>query len=977
MGPEEGTHLIGRAHEVARLSEAVREARHRAVLVVLHGLPGVGKSSLLAKVCREAASAGFMVRRASSSPDGSSQPFAPLLDALELGGAGAARKRAREMLASSSGGSSVAPLFVLAADSRWQAIDALCEVVSSDAHAAPLLLALDDLHWAEASAAIALRSFRQRLHDQPVLLVVTSRPSVEGELGAILQSLEDSADVVIELNRLSDAQADQLAEQCVGSALSEDMRAFFRPTRGNPLLIHQFAYDVASLGENASKALMRKSSGLAGRSAKSAKSAAFAGSAGSAGSAKTRSSDPQANDATPGLPSDGPAHMALAVDGLLARRFEHLAPKVLGLAKVASTIGNSFESELLRKAADLDKTALVVGVAALREVGLFLPDDGTKLLRFSHDLLRSGIYRTCSNEERSIMHGRVAEVLVGTGASAGAIAWHMGEQPDGVAVDRRRWLLQAADEASGTSPGLAAKLLEEALAGVELDAEEFRSDFLSLVGHLASSGRVGESERLSFSLLQQKLSPEDELTLRWWLASVLFAQSRLTEGLAVANVGWEQARDPVTGARMAALVCLIKLLLLDPTFVDTLPLAQQAAALANDPSATTIVNSLASRVAVNRLDLDEALRFATEAVRAADEDRSGLAHRYQPIYFLALVMLDFVDKPALAKYLSLGRRRAEQTGTGWSNSLFLATSSLVAQRDGRFDDALADARAAIAVSEESGIYIGVVFAHAVCAIVFVMRGDFRSAREAITDGQEVLSRDLLQFGSDILAAAEVELRVAEGHVAEGLESALETSEFYAAIGFRTAMLSAFQPILFYGHLVSREQRLAMSERVEQLFANSGESGDYLLQPARAILQAQRSGTGDAWRGAVKAVDGEGWGFHAAMVRASAAVALQAVDPEAARLFAVDANDRLSKATAFAEQARLSHLLGPKRARKGNAPTLSRTERSVAGLLAEGLSNRAIADQTGQSVRTVEAHVASILRKLNVSSRARVAAMLRN
>jgi DNA-binding CsgD family transcriptional regulator len=497
------------------------------------------------------------------------------------------------------------------------------------------------------------------------------------------------------------------------------------------------------------------------------------------------------------------------------------------------------------------------------------------------------------------------------------------------------------------------------------------------VGHLGSSGRVTDSERLSFALLEQKLSAEDELTLRWWLASVLFAQSRLTEGLAIANVGWEQARDPVTKARMAALVCLIKLLLLDPSFEETLPLAQEAALAANDPSAATIVNSLASRVAVNRLDLDEALRFATAAVHAADEDRSGLAHRYQPIYFLALVMLDLVDKSALVKYLSLGRRRAEQTGTGWSNSLFLATSSLVAQRDGRFDDALADARAAIAISEESGIYIGVVFAHAVCAIVFVMRGDFDSAREAIADGQVILSRDLLQFGSDILAAAEAELRIAEGDVVGGLNFSLDTSEFYAAIGFRTAMLSSFQPVLFYGHLLTREQRMEIGKRVAKLLDTSGESGEYLLKPAQAVLEAHRKGTIESWHNAIKAVDGEGWGFHAAMVRASAACALQAAEPEAARLFAVDANERLGKATAFAEQGRLAGLLGPRRARKGNTPALSRTERSVAGLLAEGLSNRAIADQTGQSVRTVEAHVSSILRKLNVTSRARVAAMLRN
>jgi DNA-binding CsgD family transcriptional regulator len=56
-----------------------------------------------------------------------------------------------------------------------------------------------------------------------------------------------------------------------------------------------------------------------------------------------------------------------------------------------------------------------------------------------------------------------------------------------------------------------------------------------------------------------------------------------------------------------------------------------------------------------------------------------------------------------------------------------------------------------------------------------------------------------------------------------------------------------------------------------------------------------------------------------------------------------------------------------------APSLSPREREVAGLIAEGLSNRAIADRLGLSERTIEAHVEHILGKLGFRSRARVAA----
>jgi DNA-binding CsgD family transcriptional regulator len=55
--------------------------------------------------------------------------------------------------------------------------------------------------------------------------------------------------------------------------------------------------------------------------------------------------------------------------------------------------------------------------------------------------------------------------------------------------------------------------------------------------------------------------------------------------------------------------------------------------------------------------------------------------------------------------------------------------------------------------------------------------------------------------------------------------------------------------------------------------------------------------------------------------------------------------------------------------------LTRTERTVASLVAQGLTNRQIAEQLFVSPRTVDAHLAHIFRKLDIGSRARLAALM--
>ena len=712
---------------------------------------------------------------------------------------------------------------------------------------------------------------------------------------------------------------------------------------------------------------------------------------------------------------------APAVDRLVALRFAKLEPNAIETVRAAAVLGTAapFDDVIALRRLALSRsietstddaklrTRTAADVDALRGVGLLrmeahepasagttavakrnggrAPSLGESagtgvVLHFAHDLLRDGVLRECSAAERDSLHSDAATIIAERGGAAGAIAWHLGaaEASDVPASsDRRRWLVHAAGEAAVTSPGLAARLLEEAVQGVDVGDVDMRSSFVSLVGHLASSGRLADSERLVRGLLAVPLVPGDELVLRWWLSSILFASGRMVEGLAVAEDGLGGARDPVTLARMSALIALIKVLQLDPGFVEALARAEVEAEKAGDPSATTIVRCLQSRRHGNALSITASHEDAVRAVESADSDVHGLAHRYQPLFFLCMTLLDRADRAGLARHIALGRRRAMQTGTSWADTLYLSLSAQMALREGRFDDALADARAAIAVSEDSGVKIGIVSAHATCAIVFSLRGDRASAETSLAFGSLGLAHDPLQLGADALAATATQ-RLLLGDVVVGLEAAMGAAEFFAAIGFFTSALEAVQPVLAF--LNRCDDRGPWIARLFALFSADQADladADGVLVAFRAQLRAFRVGTAAAWTDAVAAVDAEGWPLRAAFVRLCAAgVAARLGDDRLAQTWAADAHARLESFTAFEPASRAAVLTGRNKPRRTLAAPLSPTERRIASLISDGLSNREIAEETGQSVRTVEAHVSSVLRKLDVASRAKVAALLR-
>ena len=170
--PVAGSTLVGRASEIAVLTEAARAAAAgRGRAVVISGEPGIGKTRLAEEVVRAATADGFVVAWARCHESAASAPYWGYTQIAEqLLEAGVVSDDARDGISAAGGGvHTIDP----GADSPTLHSTMVAALRSTTR---PLLLVADDLQWADASSLRALEFVAGSLSSVPVLLVATVRP---------------------------------------------------------------------------------------------------------------------------------------------------------------------------------------------------------------------------------------------------------------------------------------------------------------------------------------------------------------------------------------------------------------------------------------------------------------------------------------------------------------------------------------------------------------------------------------------------------------------------------------------------------------------------------------------------------------------------------------------------------------------------------------------------------------------------------
>ena len=254
--------FVGRIHErnlLARPAEDTSTAR-RAVL--LAGEPGIGKTRLAAAVAADAHAAGALVLYGRCDEDASA-PYQPIVEALSTYAAAVPGSTLRAQLGHS--GAELARLVPEIADvvptkpsqpgadpdsDRYRLFDAVSRFVVALAATRPVVVVVDDLHWADKPTLLLVRHLLRATAELPILLLGTYRDtelSPNQPLAGVLADLR--REQLIERIALDGLREEDVGELClatVGRDLPiEVVAAVHRQTQGNPFFVGEVLHHLA------------------------------------------------------------------------------------------------------------------------------------------------------------------------------------------------------------------------------------------------------------------------------------------------------------------------------------------------------------------------------------------------------------------------------------------------------------------------------------------------------------------------------------------------------------------------------------------------------------------------------------------------------------------------------------------------------------------------------------------------------------
>ena len=931
--------FVGRARELWELERALAAAQERSgATVLVGGEAGIGKTRLVSELATRGRAARLEVLLGRSIDlVGTDLPYQPFVEALRPLG----------------------ELRHVDARSQLRVFEETLGLLTERASEAPVLLMLEDLHWADTSTLDLVVYLAHNLDERPILLVATYRadePSSAERVRRLAEGVRRSGSaVLLELGPLDDDDlAALLTAHADGPLPTMLTDAIVGRSEGNPFFAEEL---LAAAG-------------------------------------------------------DERGELPRGLRDLLLQRVARLDPQTQSLMRIASAAGRDVAYPLFQ-VAGLPERDVRDSLRRAVEHRVLVADQQTGSFRFRHALLAEAIYSTILPGEREELHARLAQELTRDGAAKAAEL-----APHWAAAGRTTEALSASVDAAREAEAMFAPA--EALAHLEralmlwdavptaeklagLDLAQLCSWTAELASQTGSAPRAVDLMRRAIELVAES-EPLRAALLREPLGRYLFESGNYEAGLAA----FEQAVEltpphPPSPERASALAALALGLMLVWRYDDSLATCERALAVARQVGAGRAeLRALVAR----GVDLaylgrgDEGLAELRLALRLAE--RSGDPIALDRTYAHLTDVLTMLGHPKeSAGVAETALKRLRRYGIDETTLVSNRVEALVASGD--WDEA--DRVSTASLRRMSANYPHHLLF--VRAELEVGRGEFSEARahfEAARSNLESLDFALAWYDAFV---AELDLwerrwTDADERVREGLASARrpDTAQIrvrLCAVGLRAqAELAAFAR--------ARRDADAVRDRIDR-------SKKLLAAARRAAAKASAvTPNADGWRALAEAeyervrgaAQPERWSAAAqtweqlerpplaaycrwrqaeALVAAGASrpetsVPLRAAHAVAARL---RATPLLRELELLGERARLNLASAERESSAGKhglEETLGLTPREaeVLTLVARGYTNREIAATLVISVKTASVHVSHILRKLGAPHRREAAAI---
>ena len=924
-----GGQLVGRLDELATIGEALRDRRGTHLLAI-EGAPGIGKTRLLDEAAASARSGGARVLRARGSELERELPFGVMRQLLEPVLRGLAGDERAALMAGD------AALAAPALDLRpsRQTVDAfavlagLYWLIAAIASVEPLVLCVDDLHWADEPSLRALAYLLGRLDGVDAQLCVALRPHEPGSEEVVIAEIVSAPrSVVVRPAPLDREAATALVRARLDpEAAPEFCAACQATTQGNPLLLCELSRELADRGVQPTAA------------------------------------------AAATVDEVIPRGIAPSV----LRRVRGVHPHASAVAGAVAILGDGTEPGHVAALSGLDSGAANAVLEALARVEVLARAD---LPTFAHPMVRAAIAAEVDATDRGRLHLQAARLLARDGAPPERLAVHLTETPPAGDPWVVATLQAAAEEGiSRGAPDLAARFLRRALD--EPPEPAHAAAVLLATGR--AEARAGDPRAIAH--LQRAIESAPDVTTHAHAALILIQllgpAGRLKPGIDLALEALGRLdTDSELWRRLEAEMLSLAVMDSSQRAFAVERLARLDPAMPADSQGACMLLAILSNEALARVHPRE------EVIDLAERALTG-GWLMESVLMYAHATNALMHSGRYAQAVSVwGDLIAHARARGNVVSLALGPAFRAAAhwRAGSLDEAIADVDLSIHVAPAHVSALTAAFALAFKIEALVLKGDLEEAR--VTLARAAGPED--QLPSPIVLSARGRLRFAEGRMLEALEdmrlvgrlveqwqtanSALAPWRAEAALALHTLGREAEARELIAAEVaVSRRWGdpwlLGQALRAQALVGPPGErlavldEAVELLRPSEARLEL------------ALALLEQGVAQAAASRAGPAREALR----EALELATESA------APAVIERARGALIAAggrPRRAAATGPLALTPTERRVAQFAATGVPNREIAQALFVTEKTVETHLASAYRKLGIRVRGQLAGAL--
>lgn len=932
--------VLEREGEMERIAATLATvADGEGAVLPIEGPAGAGKSALVRAAAIAAEGLDFEVLRATGREmEGGfafgvvTQLFAPLLATMDDAERDSVFAGAAEL---------ARPLFEGTAEPpengetfpRLHGLHWLCVNLSSRR---PLLLLIDDAHWADRSSLAFLTYLAPRVEELELCLVLAIR-SGETEGGTRLaEALSRLGIRPLQPSPLSERAVAKLVGDRLGADAGEAViEECVRATGGNPLFVREL---LRSLRERADSAI-----------------------------------DPS------GVAQVAPP----SVGRIVLDRVEAMGPQEGRVVRAIAVLGDGADSRLIARLTGIGLEEIAASIDRLIETGLL---DGDELVSFEHPIVRQAIYESIAPATRSYDHLEAARALAeDPGASERAAAHLLAADPSiGAAGESGvEALIKAARRANARGAAeVGVEYLTRALAE-NLESDRRREVLLELgiaelrLGDEACLQHLQEAERLSADGPQRAEAALARSTAQTQMGAA-------AEAVATCDAALETVAD-VRELRLALEGQRAHSSWLAGTLTGSgrehLYALEDEVAAGSTPAERGVLTALAVAAGVGATR--EAAEVSDLADRALADGRllteRGAEH---PTYMAACAAKTLAGNfsAALAEW-SAGIEHSRRRGSIYGYATALFSRAYTRHMAGDIPGAEADAVEGLALLPESELVTGPL-SLATAANVAVERGAIAAGIEqgleliAAEESPPVGTFHYATLAAGRLAHSRGDLELALARFRDAGRRADQIGwRSPASLPWRSAAAAALQ------ELGRREEALELvDEEIEVAQAFGSPEALGIAQRTRAIVVGDEEGVELAREAVATLAGSEARLEHAKALIDLGSALRRSGESEPAREHlraGMDLAHRCGSTRAVEralEELRASGAR-PRRPTHRGAASLSPQERQTTRLAAEGLNNRQIAEAMFITRRTVELHLTNAYRKLGISSRGELAEAL--